>query len=74
MANVVKLPDDVAAKYELVNWVGSPRQIFGQLGLVDLNTITLKRAESLVNKGFKKLRVRSSTAAKQEEPATKASK
>lgn len=50
------LPTDVAKKYELVDWKGGSRQVFGRFGVVDLNTLTVKQAEKLVRMGFPKLR------------------
>lgn len=55
MSNV-KLPAEVAEQYELVNWVGGYRQTFGRYGVVDVSTITLRRADALVRAGFSKLR------------------
>lgn len=52
----VKLPAEVAAKYDLVNWVGGHTQDFGAVwGTVNVNTLTLRKAENLVKKGFPKL-------------------
>jgi len=53
-----KLPEAVAEHFELVDWKGGPRQAFGRFGVVDLRTITLQRANSLVQRGFGKLRRR----------------
>lgn len=57
--NKNQLPAEVAAKYELVDWVGGHRQIFGKHGVVDLQTITLARADKLFRDGFKKLKLKS---------------
>ena len=45
----------VARKYELVNWTGGHKQVFGPFGEVDLKTLTLAKAEALVKSGFTKL-------------------
>ncbi|MCB0597754.1 MAG: hypothetical protein KDD28_26990 [Phaeodactylibacter sp.] len=65
----VKLPTEVAEKYELVDWVGGNRQTFGRHGLIDIDKMTLRRADALVRAGFPKLRIKpvSSTYAKKEE-------
>jgi len=56
MANNIKLPPEVAAEFELVDWEGSTRQVFGKYGTVDLKTLTLRKARSLYKRKFKKLR------------------
>jgi len=62
----LNLPAEVAAKYDLVNWVGGHRVNFGPFGLIDLNTITLAQADRLHEKGFTKLKL------KKEKPKTTA--
>jgi hypothetical protein len=52
----IKLPSDVAAHFELVEWTGGTRQHFGKYGLVDLEKITLTQAKKLASKGFPKLK------------------
>lgn len=48
-----KLPAEVAEKYKLVNWIGSPRKAFGtKYGIVSINDMTLDRAKTLVAKKF----------------------
>lgn len=51
----ITLPSEVAAEFELINWVGGHRQDFGRFGIVDLERITLAQANRLVNQGFSKL-------------------
>jgi len=51
-----KLPTEVAKLYKLVNWVGSTRQHFGKFGIIDLEKMTVGKAESLISKGFTKLK------------------
>ena len=59
MANeVIKLPAEVAEKFELVDWEGSSIQIFGKFGRIDLEKMTVKKAEQLVKRGFKKLKLK----------------
>lgn len=50
------LPADTSAKYEVVDWVGSHRQIFGRFGVIDLKNLSPRQAGSLVKRGFSKLR------------------
>lgn len=49
-------PKDLAAKYELVNWVGGHIQNFGQYGTIDLSKLTEHKVESLIHRGFKRIR------------------
>lgn len=63
MANKVQLPPEVAAKYDLINWVGSARQDFGKFGIVDISTMTIARADSLFKKGWKKLELKQKAVA-----------
>lgn len=51
------LPKPVAEKYELVNWKGGAKQYFGSFGTVDLEKLTVQRADRLVAMGFTKLRL-----------------
>ena len=51
----MKLPVEVAEHYDLVGWKGGPIQVFGKFGVVNINTLTLRKAEKLVAKGFTKL-------------------
>lgn len=46
----LKLPEAVGKKYEVVK--GFPRISESSFGHVDLNRITLKRADELVKRGF----------------------
>lgn len=53
----MNLPVELAGKYELVDWVGGSRQWFGsRFRTVDLDTLNEKQAESLIKKGFPRLR------------------
>lgn len=55
--NTVKLLPEVAEKYELVGWKGSPKQFFGaKLGRVDVSALTLPQADRLVQMGFRYLK------------------
>lgn len=50
------LSDDVAKRYKVVNWTGGHTQVFGsRYGRVNLTTLTVQRAESLILKKFSKL-------------------
>ena len=49
------LPREVAEHYEVIGWQGSHKQNFGKFGIIDIKTMTLTRAGSLVSRGFKKL-------------------
>ena len=60
----VKLPDAVAAEFELHQWQGSHKQYFGRFGTIDLNKITLDQAERLVSMGFNRIRKKAAKAAK----------
>ena len=54
---MAKLNNTVASQFELVNWTGGKRQIFGKkFGVVDLEKMTIPQAEKLVQMGFKKLK------------------
>lgn len=55
-AKIPPLPPGVAEQYEVINWKGGHRQVFGRFGEVDLTTLTPKRAERLIKGGFTKLR------------------
>ena len=62
-----KLPAEVAEKYDLVDWPSktSFRIFFGhKFGYVDLNTITLARADRLYRLGFLKLRLKTEVRAR----------
>lgn len=50
------LPTETAAAYEIVGWKGGPEQNFGRLGNINLEKLGLQRANSLVMKGFKKIK------------------
>ena len=52
----VELPKEVAKDYELVKWVGGPRQLFGKFGIIDVTTLTPEKAAILVEKGWRRLR------------------
>lgn len=52
------LPPEVAEKIEVINWTGGHRQVFGRFGIVDLTTMTVSHAESLIARGFTKLKKR----------------
>lgn len=54
----MNLPKEVAEHYELVGWKGGPVQVFGRFGVVDLNNLTLRRAQKLVKMGFTKLKAK----------------
>ena len=60
----VKLPDAVAAEFELHQWQGSHKQYFGRFGTIDLNKITLDQARRLVSMGFNRIRKKATKAAK----------
>lgn len=64
MAKIVTLPAEVAAKYELVGWVGGHRQVFGTFGVIDLSKLTLRKADSLYTRGFSKLKLKQQLANK----------
>jgi len=51
----VKLPEEVAKKYNLVNWKGSPAQLFGTRGLIDVSKLTIEKADQLYKTGWKRL-------------------
>lgn len=53
------LPKAIQAKFEVVNWVGGSLQHFGRFGEIDLTMLSLVKAQSLVRRGFSKLRARS---------------
>jgi hypothetical protein len=52
------LPKELQSSYELVNWPGrGTRQIFGpKFRVVDLNQLTAKKADRLIQMGFPYLR------------------
>jgi hypothetical protein len=70
MANyVAKLPAEVAAKYDLVDYGnGGSKQVWGKHGTVDLETLTLKKADRLYAEGWTKLKLKEA----KKEPATPA--
>lgn len=81
MANMQspQLPAEVAKDFELVDWPGPQKKLyFGKFGIVDLETITPKQAESLVKRKFSKIRqkedVGAKTATKKELPSGTAGK
>ena len=54
----MKLNPAISDKYELIDWP-SPKAaslVFGKFGKVEPGTMTEQQAESLLNKGFKKLK------------------
>jgi hypothetical protein len=51
-----ELPEEVAKNYELVNWVGGPRQHFGRYGDIDLDKMTEAQAQRLVQMGFPRIK------------------
>jgi hypothetical protein len=55
----VELSEDVAKKYELVNWVGSHKQYFGKHGIIDVNIMTVAQADALVKAEWPRLQARS---------------
>ena len=61
------LPPEVAEKIEVINWTGGHRQVFGRFGTVDLSTLTIQQAESLIARGFSKLKKRPVKAPKETE-------
>lgn len=66
--NTVTLPAEVAEKYELVGWTGSPKQFFGaKMGRVDVSALTLERADQLVSMGFRYLREKPAKPAKEKD-------
>lgn len=58
----IKLKDDVAQKYNLVGWSGGHKQLFGSMGIVDINEINLSKADALVKRGFKYLVLKDATS------------
>lgn len=52
------LPADVAKDYEVVEWHGGQKMVYGHFGIVDLSVMTVARAERLIKAGFTKLRKR----------------
>ena len=52
------LPKEVSNKFKTVDWVGGHEQNFGRWGMINLKEMTLRRAETLVRKGFPKLAAR----------------
>jgi len=63
----IQLPPDVAEKFELVNWTGGARQVFGHFGTIDLRTLTVGHATELVQRGFSKLKRKAKKARKEQE-------
>jgi len=64
----VKLPEEVAEKYELVGWTGSPKQFFGaKMGRVDVSELTIEQADRLVKLGFRYLKPKPAKPAKKED-------
>lgn len=67
--SAVKLPAEVAERYDLVGWTGSARQYFGtKMGYVDVSTITMADADRLARLGFRYLKPRAK-ASKEKDPA-----
>lgn len=59
MNNEVKLPKEVAEKYELVEYgPGSPKQRWGKYGVIDVREITLDKADRLHRAGWPKLQLK----------------
>ena len=50
------LRQEVAERFEIVDWWGGNRQNFGKFGIVDLSTMTVAQAQRLVNMGFTKIK------------------
>ena len=50
------LPQEVAQRFEIMDWWGGHRQNFGKFGIVDLSTMTVAQAQRLVNMGFTKIK------------------
>lgn len=48
----VKLPAEVAEKYQLKNWTTGPLANVGKFGTVNINKLSLVQAERLVARGF----------------------
>lgn len=67
MSNKVKAPEG----FQLVDWVGGHRQVFGRFGIIDLTTLTPARAENLIKKGFKKLAKNETTKASDKSQSAK---
>ena len=66
------LQPEVAAKFEVIDWPGKAESVnFGRFGDVNLRTLTVAGAESLVKRGFRKLRRREAAAAPKAEATTK---
>ena len=52
----VQLPKEVAEKYELVNYgPGSARQRWGKYGVIDIDQLTLEKADRLYKSKWPKL-------------------
>lgn len=59
----IKLPAEVAQKYELVNYgTGSHRQRWGKYGIIDVNELTLEKADRLHKAGWPKLKLKPAAA------------
>lgn len=50
------LPPETASSFELVDWKGGAKQVFGIYGTVDVSTLTPAQASRLVMRGFKKIK------------------
>lgn len=56
---IATLPTEVAAKYQLVDYgKGGPKQVWGKFGTVDLDTLTLAKADRLYENGWPKLKLK----------------
>lgn len=67
----VKLPEDVAARYDLVNWKGPGKQDFGRYGTIDIERLTPARASVLVARKFPHLREKPKQAPPKEDKGKK---
>lgn len=64
MAQVqVKLPEEVAKKYQLVNYTGGDTQVWGKHGTITVSKITLEQAARLVKNKWPKLQELQASAA-----------
>jgi len=53
--NNAVLSQELSKEFKLVGWLGGTRQNFGKFGIVNLKTLTPAQADSLIQRGFKKL-------------------
>lgn len=67
------LPSEVAQKYELVNWVGGHKQVFGKFGTIDLKELTVEKCAQLVKQEFSKIKAKSNSAVTKSKPASSTS-